>query len=61
MRTGILTSLSGGRLPRSTAPRQPTRFKRQMKENRKIEELILMFATVATGILKRDPSLAGDV
>ena len=32
-----------------------------MKENRKIEELILMFATVATGVLKRDPSLAGDV
>lgn len=31
-----------------------------MKENRKIEELILMFATVATGILRRDPSLAGD-
>lgn len=31
-----------------------------MKENRKIEELILMFATTATGILKRDPSLAGD-
>ncbi|KAI0318044.1 hypothetical protein OF83DRAFT_1118175 [Amylostereum chailletii] len=35
-------------------------FKRQMKENRKIEELILMFATHATGILKKDPALAGD-
>lgn len=31
-----------------------------MKENRKIEELILMFATTATGVLKRDPSLVGD-
>jgi hypothetical protein len=35
-------------------------FKRQMKENRKIEELILMFATNATGVLKKEPSLAGD-
>jgi hypothetical protein len=35
-------------------------FKRQMKENRKIEELILMFATHATGVLKKEPSLAGD-
>lgn len=35
-------------------------FKRQMKENRKIEELILMFATHATGVLKKDPSLTGD-
>ncbi|THH06586.1 hypothetical protein EW145_g3985 [Phellinidium pouzarii] len=35
-------------------------FRRQMKENRKIEEMILMFATTATGVLKRDPSLAGD-
>ncbi|KAI0052473.1 hypothetical protein FA95DRAFT_1483448 [Auriscalpium vulgare] len=35
-------------------------FKRQMKENRKIEELILMFATHATGVLKKDQSLAGD-
>ena len=35
-------------------------FKRQMKENRKIEELILMFATHATGVLKKDPALAGD-
>lgn len=31
-----------------------------MKENRKIEEMILMFATTATGVLKRDPSLAGE-
>jgi len=35
-------------------------FRRQMKENRKIEELILMFATNATNVLKKDPSLAGD-
>ncbi|KAG6812915.1 hypothetical protein H0H92_015467 [Tricholoma furcatifolium] len=35
-------------------------FKRQMKENRKIEELILMFATHATAVLKKEPSLAGD-
>lgn len=35
-------------------------FRKQMKENRKIEEMILMFATTATGVLKRDPSLAGD-
>lgn len=35
-------------------------FKRQMKENRKIEELILMFATHATQVLKKEPSLAGD-
>jgi len=35
-------------------------FKRQMKENRKIEELILMFATHATPVLKKEPTLAGD-
>ncbi|KAJ7585016.1 hypothetical protein C8J56DRAFT_829275 [Mycena floridula] len=35
-------------------------FKRQMKENRKIEELILMFATHATQALKKEPSLVGD-
>jgi hypothetical protein len=35
-------------------------FKKQMKENRKIEELILMFATHATGVLKKEPSLVGD-
>jgi hypothetical protein len=35
-------------------------FKRQMKENRKIEELILMFATHATAVLKKEPTLAGD-
>jgi hypothetical protein len=35
-------------------------FKRQMKENRKIEELILVFATHATGVLRKEPSLAGD-
>ncbi|KIJ47293.1 hypothetical protein M422DRAFT_249139 [Sphaerobolus stellatus SS14] len=33
-------------------------FKRQMKENRKIEELILMFVTTSTGALKKDPQLA---
>ena len=31
-----------------------------MKENRKIEELILMFATTSTASLKKDPQLAGD-
>lgn len=35
-------------------------FKKQMKENRKIEELILMFATHATAVLKKEPTLAGD-
>ncbi|KAF8889044.1 hypothetical protein BD779DRAFT_1521688 [Infundibulicybe gibba] len=35
-------------------------FKRQMKENRKIEDLILMFATNATTVLKKEPTLAGD-
>ena len=31
-----------------------------MNENRKIEELILMFATTSTASLKKDPQLAGD-
>ncbi|OJT15692.1 hypothetical protein TRAPUB_5070 [Trametes pubescens] len=35
-------------------------FRRQMKENRKIEELILMFATNATNVLKKEPTLQGD-
>ncbi|TFK48247.1 hypothetical protein OE88DRAFT_562689 [Heliocybe sulcata] len=35
-------------------------FRRQMKENRKIEELILMFATHATNILKKEPTLANE-
>ncbi|THH29980.1 hypothetical protein EUX98_g4219 [Antrodiella citrinella] len=35
-------------------------FRRQMKESRKIEDLILMFATNATNVLKKEPSLAGD-
>lgn len=35
-------------------------FRKQMKENRKIEELILMFATNATNVLRKEPSLAGD-
>ncbi|KAF8346260.1 hypothetical protein F5887DRAFT_1061262 [Amanita rubescens] len=35
-------------------------FKKQMKENRKIEELILMFATHATAVLKKEPALALD-
>jgi hypothetical protein len=39
--------------------KDPT-FHRQMKDNRKIEELILMFVTVATTALKKDPQLSGD-
>jgi hypothetical protein len=35
-------------------------FRRQMKENRKIEELILMFASHATGVLRKDPTLSAD-
>jgi hypothetical protein len=35
-------------------------FKRQIKENRKIEELILVFATDATAVLKKEPTLGGD-
>ncbi|KAF5329650.1 hypothetical protein D9619_008921 [Psilocybe cf. subviscida] len=35
-------------------------FRRQMKENRKIEELILMFATHATSVLKKEPTLANE-
>jgi hypothetical protein len=35
-------------------------FRRQMKENRKIEELILMFATHATSVLRKDPTLSVD-
>ncbi|KAH8079789.1 hypothetical protein BXZ70DRAFT_901581 [Cristinia sonorae] len=35
-------------------------FRRQMKESRKIEDLILMFATHATNVLKKEPTLAGD-
>ena len=31
-----------------------------MRENRKIEELILMFVTTATSALRKDPQLAGD-
>ena len=31
-----------------------------MKENRKIEELILMFATHATSVLRKDPTLSAD-
>jgi hypothetical protein len=34
---------------------------KQMKESRKIEDLILMFATHSTGVLKKEPTLAtGD-
>jgi len=36
-------------------------FKRQMKENRKIEELILLFASQATASLKKEPTLLGDL
>jgi hypothetical protein len=35
-------------------------FRRQMKENRKIEELILLFATHATTVLRKDPTLTAD-
>jgi hypothetical protein len=35
-------------------------FRRQMKENRKIEELILLFATHATSVLRKDPTLTAD-
>jgi len=35
-------------------------FRRQMKENRKIEELILKFASYATAVLKKEPTLAGE-
>lgn len=35
-------------------------FRRQMKESRKIEELILKFASYATQVLKKEPSLAGE-
>jgi hypothetical protein len=35
-------------------------FRRQMKENRKIEELILMFMTHATSVLRKDPALSSD-
>ena len=35
-------------------------FNYQMKENRKIEELIFMFAIHATSVLKKEPTLAGD-
>ncbi|KAJ6518733.1 hypothetical protein C8R45DRAFT_949096 [Mycena sanguinolenta] len=35
-------------------------FKRQMKESRKIEELILTFASQATTVLKKEPTLADD-
>ncbi|EKM76561.1 hypothetical protein AGABI1DRAFT_62905 [Agaricus bisporus var. burnettii JB137-S8] len=38
-----------------------TSFMKQMKESRKIEDLILMFATHATSVLKKEPTLAvGD-
>lgn len=33
---------------------------RQIKENRKIEELILFFVTTATQTLRKDPTLSGD-
>lgn len=35
-------------------------FRRQMKENRSIEELILMFASQATGVLRKEPTLVDD-
>ncbi|KAG2031981.1 hypothetical protein BDR03DRAFT_1027346 [Suillus americanus] len=35
-------------------------FRKQMKENRSIEELILMFASQATSVLRKEPTLADD-
>ncbi|KAF9238682.1 hypothetical protein BU15DRAFT_88306 [Melanogaster broomeanus] len=35
-------------------------FRRQMKENRSIEELILMFASQATNVLRKEPTLVDD-
>ncbi|KAI6022903.1 hypothetical protein BKA83DRAFT_97293 [Pisolithus microcarpus] len=35
-------------------------FRKQMKENRSIEELILMFAAQSTGVLKKEPTLVDD-
>ncbi|KAF8547315.1 hypothetical protein OG21DRAFT_1490334 [Imleria badia] len=35
-------------------------FRKQMKENRSIEELILMFASQATGVLRKEPTLVDD-
>lgn len=37
-----------------------SRFLKQMKENRRIEELILMYVTSSTTILKKDKALEGD-
>jgi hypothetical protein len=36
------------------------RFLKQMKDNRRIEELILMYVTSSTTILKKDKALEGD-
>jgi hypothetical protein len=33
-------------------------FRRQVKENRRVEELILMYATHCTAVLKKEPTLA---
>jgi hypothetical protein len=35
-------------------------FRRQMKENKNIEELILLFMTHATSVLRKDPALSSD-
>ncbi|KAI6002214.1 hypothetical protein F5J12DRAFT_841563 [Pisolithus orientalis] len=35
-------------------------FRKQMKENRSIEELILMFAAQSTSVLKKEPTLVDD-
>ncbi|KAF7420843.1 hypothetical protein PC9H_011361 [Pleurotus ostreatus] len=35
-------------------------FKRSLKESRNLEELILKYAAHATGVLKKEPTLAGD-
>ncbi|CAE7224588.1 unnamed protein product [Rhizoctonia solani] len=39
---------------------QDPRFVKQIKENRRIEELILMYVTSSTSILKKDKQLEGD-
>ncbi|KAF7373517.1 hypothetical protein MSAN_00562100 [Mycena sanguinolenta] len=56
----IRTNLCGGPWQKFYGQFLVDSFKRQMKENRKIEELILMFATHATTVLKKEPTLAGD-
>lgn len=51
-------SLKAAEKPSSREP--STSSWRQIKENRKIEELILFFVTTATQALRKDPNLSGD-